>query len=243
MNKIIHQFQLQVIYSIVFLLTGLSLNAQKDTTVNQFGVRVIGSRQQLEKNILGDPAKALVDIKERIPGIVVDLRYAGTRNFMHQQLYPSVSTTYLRKPVADALALAQKELNKKGLGLKIFDAYRPYSISKKIWDLVKDERYAASPKKGSRHNRGIAVDLTLINLTSNEELNMGTDFDNFSDSAHHAFTRLPATVLQNRRLLRSTMQKYGFEAQTTEWWHYSIHHLKYFEVLDISFTDLAKINH
>ena len=161
---------------------------------------------------------------------------------MHQAVYPPVSTTYLRQPVADALAMAANELNKKGLGLKIFDAYRPYSVTQKIWDLVKDARYAAEPKKGSRHNRGIAVDLTLINLATQEELDMGTGFDNFSDTAHHAFTRLPKAVLQNRKMLRSIMQKYGFEAQSTEWWHYSIHKLKYFEILDISFSELDKNN-
>lgn len=233
---------MQVIYSVVFLFTAMPVYAQKAITPNPYHLQLISNTEQLQKTILITPAKAMINIKERIPGIVLDLRYAGNNNFMHQQVYPRVSTTFLRKPVADALALVQNDLTKKGLGLKIFDAYRPYGITQKIWSIVKDERYAASPKKGSRHNRGIAVDLTIINLATQQELNMGTDFDNFSDTAHHNFIKLPKQVLQNRRWLRSVMAKYGFEAQSTEWWHYSIHKLKYFEILDISFDELSHNN-
>ena len=108
-----------------------------------------------------------------------------------------------------ALALS-RDLKARGLGLKIFDAYRPYSVTEKMWRAVKDDRYAADPSKGSAHNRGIAVDLTLINLYTKRELSMGTGFDNFSDTAHGDFMGLPGKILQNRRLLEITMEKYGF---------------------------------
>jgi D-alanyl-D-alanine dipeptidase len=124
--------------------------------------------------------------------------------------------------------------------LKIFDAYRPYSVTVKFWELVKDERYVANPSKGSGHNRGIAVDLTVINLKTGKELNMGTGFDNFSDTAHHAFTKLPEEVLQNRLLLRSTMEKYGFKAFDTEWWHYYLANGERFGILDIGFKKMMK---
>ncbi len=125
-----------------------------------------------------------------------------------------------------------------GLGLKIFDAYRPYSVTEKMWLPVQDDRYAADPKKGSGHNRGVAVDLTLIYLATGEELNMGTGFDNFSDTAHHAFTNLPEDILQNRLLLKKNMEQYGFKALDTEWWHYSLPNAKDFELLDIDFKKL-----
>ncbi len=136
----------------------------------------------------------------------------------------------------------QNELKEKGLGLKIFDAYRPYSVTKIMWGKVKDDRYAADPKKGSGHNRGIAVDLTIIDLKTHEELNMGTGFDNFTDSAHHDFKNLPEAILQNRSILKSIMEKYGFKALGTEWWHYSLPNANDFELMDLPFKKLKQLN-
>ncbi len=180
----------------------------------------------------------MTDVKAQLPGIVLDLRYAGANNFTQQQLYPAITTTYLRKPAADSLKVILRELKKSGLGLKIFDAYRPYSVTEKMWETVPDDRYAADPKKGSGHNRGVAVDLTIINLTTKEELDMGTGFDNFSDTAHHAFTSLPEAVLQNRLLLKNIMELHGFKALDTEWWHYYLPNAKDYELLDIPFAEL-----
>ena len=225
----------------VFLAVPVFAKAQ-DTILNKYGLWVISSAQQLQKTIRKKPAKAMVDIKQFIPGLVLDLRYATKNNFMQQQLYPALNTTWLRKAAADSLAIVQKELKQKGLGLKIFDAYRPYSVTEKMWEPVKDDRYAADPKKGSGHNRGIAVDLTLINLTTKEEFNMGTGFDNFTDTAHHAFTNLPEEVLQNRLFLKAIMEKHGFKALDTEWWHYYLPNTSDYELLDVPFKELRKLN-
>ena len=241
MNKIIHRFQLLLIYGVVFLTSPAQSNAQ-DTVLNKFGLWVITDMQQLQKNIQANPAKAMANLKTVIPGIVLDLRYASVNNFMHQQLYPALTTTWLRKPAADSLAFIQKELNQLGLGLKIFDAYRPYSVTQKMWEPIKDDRYVANPKKGSGHNRGIAVDLTLISLSTKQELDMGTGFDNFSDTAHHAFTGLPEKILSNRSLLKTIMEKHGFKAFDTEWWHYSLPNANEFELMDLRFKDLGKLN-
>ncbi|MBK5271832.1 MAG: M15 family metallopeptidase, partial [Bacteroidia bacterium] len=148
--------------------------------------------------------------------------------------------TFLRQPVVAALQKVQQELNEKGLGLKIFDAYRPYSVTRKFWELVHDERFVANPSKGSGHNRGIAVDLTIINLKTGEELNMGTGFDNFTDTAHQEFTDLPEEILQNRRLLITNMEKYGFYPLITEWWHFFLKDGEKYEVLDIDFKKLKQ---
>jgi len=184
----------------------------------------------------------MVDLKSAIPSLVMDLRYAGINNFMKERLYPPITTTWLRKTAVDSLAKVQKQLLKMGLGLKIFDAYRPYSVTEKMWEPVQDDRYAADPKKGSGHNRGIAVDLTIINLKNGSELNMGTGFDNFTDSAHHAFTNLPEEVLQNRLLLKKIMEEHGFKALDTEWWHYFLPDTSSYELMDISFKALEKKN-
>ena len=234
MNKIIHSIQLSLIYSVVFLLTPLVAVAQ-DSTLNKYGLWVISKAKQLQKTVLQNPAKQMLDIKNNIPDLVLDLRYAGTNNFMHKKLYPAITTTYLRRPAADSLKVIQQQLNQSGFGLKIFDAYRPYAVTEKMWEPVQDDRYAADPKKGSGHNRGVAVDLTIINLTTKEELDMGTGFDNFSDTAHHAFNNLPEEILQNRLLLKTAMEQHGFKALDTEWWHYSLPNAKDFELLNIPF--------
>ncbi|HYE55097.1 MAG TPA: M15 family metallopeptidase, partial [Chitinophagaceae bacterium] len=128
----------------------------------------------------------------------------------------------------------------QGYGLKIWDAYRPYSVTEKFWEMVKDERYVANPAKGSGHNRGLAVDLTIINLATGKELDMGTGFDNFTDTAHHTFTQLSPTVLENRKLLRQTMESCGFTAFESEWWHYFLPNPGHYTILDIPFKKLGK---
>ena len=107
-----------------------------------------------------------------------------------------------------------------------------------MWDLIKDERYVANPSKGSGHNRGLSVDLTIITLNTGQELDMGTGFDHFSDTAHQDFTSLAGQVLKNRKLLKETMEKYGFKALSTEWWHYSWTNDRNYAVLDIDFKKL-----
>jgi D-alanyl-D-alanine dipeptidase len=237
--KITHRFQLIVICCAVFLSTVRKAAAQ-DTIVNKYGLWVLHTVTELNYTTLYAAGKKMVNLKQNIPRVLLDLRYAGTNNFMHEKLYPAISTTWLRKQAADSLFKIQQQLNKQGLGIKIFDAYRPYSVTEKMWEPVKDDRYAADPKKGSGHNRGIAVDLTLIDLQTGKELDMGTGFDNFTDSAHHAYTNLPVTVLQNRLLLKKVMEQFGFKALDTEWWHYSLPNSSNFELLDIDFKALQK---
>ncbi len=227
--------------TVVFLLSFNTANAQ-DTVLNKYGLWVIDDIHQLSKTVKLNPAKAMVDLKIKIPTILFDLRYAGLDNFMQEKLYPSITTSYLRSSAADSLSLVQNKLNDMGLGLKIFDAYRPYSITEKMWEPVKDDRYAADPKKGSGHNRGIAIDLTIINLTTLKEFDMGTEFDNFSDTAHHTFTALKEEVLQNRKLLKSLMEKFGFKALDTEWWHYYLPNTQKYELLDLEFKQLETLN-
>ena len=213
----------------------------QDTVLNKYGLWVIKDAKTLTSTAMSDSNKRMVDIRSYLPSVILDLRYASANNFMHKKLYPATNTTYVRLPAAKALQQVQTELNKIGVGLKIFDAYRPYSVTEKMWAPVKDERYVADPAKGSGHNRGAAVDLTLINVKTNHELDMGTGFDNFSDTAHHAFTSLPKEILQNRTLLKNTMEKNGFKSFDTEWWHYSLPNVKDFELLDIPFKKLKKL--
>ncbi|MCC7401850.1 MAG: M15 family metallopeptidase [Chitinophagaceae bacterium] len=241
MNNLMNRYNLQRIFFFIFLsVPALISLPQKQSP---YELQVTRKPGEYRKQIKLDPDKKMVELRSLIPNLDYDLRYATANNFMHRFMYPSKTAyTFLRKPAAQDLQLVQKELNAKGLGLKIFDAYRPYSVTVKFWELVHDERYVANPAKGSGHNKGIAVDLTIINMKTGEELNMGTGFDNFTDSAHHTFTGLTEAVLQNRVLLKTTMEKYGFKALETEWWHYYLSDGEKYEVLDFEFKKLKRIN-
>lgn len=199
-------------------------------------LRVINTVEAYRLLTQQDSLQQMVEVKSVIPSIVYDLRYATKNNFTGEQLYKDGHETFLRLPAVRALQLVQKELQTAGYGLKIWDAYRPYSVTKKMWELIGDERYVANPAKGSGHNRGLALDITL--LKEGKEVSMGTGFDHFSDTAHHAFTGLPADVMQHRQLLRTTMEKYGFKALDTEWWHFSFPNDRQYEILNIPFENL-----
>ena len=234
------QFQLAGICFVVFLLRITTATAQ-NSRLNKYGLKVISTTEEFKNSIAENPSKAMADLKKQIKGLVVDLRYAGANNFMNQRLYPSEARAWLRKAAADSLALVQKERKEKGWGIKIFDAYRPWSITDLMWQKVKDDRYAADPRKGSNHNRGVAVDLTIVDLKTGKELDMGTGFDNFSDTAHHVFRQLSSEVLFHRTTLKTIMEKHGFKALYTEWWHYSLVGAGEYELLDIGFGELKRI--
>ena len=164
--------------------------------------------------------------------IVMDVRYATTNNFTGKVLYPT-DKVYIRKIVGVALSKVQDELLEKyNYRIKIFDGYRPLSVQKKMWEIMPDNRYVANPAKGSRHNRGAAVDVTIIDSTGTQ-LAMGTEYDNFTEKAHYAYKDFPKEVLHNRKLLRETMIKYGFHPITTEWWHFDFNGWNKFSILDV----------
>ncbi len=178
----------------------------------------------------------LVDITTVIPDIVLDIRYATANNFTGQVLYPRAAA-YLRKKVADKLAEVQTELKKQGLGLKIYDGYRSHSIQKKLWEIVPDERYVADPAKGSRHNRGAAVDLTIIDSTG-QEIMMPTGYDDFTEKAHRDYMELPQEAIKNRAFLEELMAKHGFSGLPTEWWHFDADGWEQYPILDLRLDEL-----
>lgn len=200
---------------------------------------ILKRTKKYKQLVAKDSLQRMLELKSVVAGIRYDLRYATTENFTRIRLYPNGDSTYMRLLPALALASIQEEIKKEGLGLKIFDAYRPFQVTVRMWELIKDERYVANPAKGSGHNRGLAVDLTLINLVTGEELDMGTGFDNFSDTAHHSFKNLPPLVIQNREKLKGLMEKAGFTALPTEWWHYYWPNNRKYDVMDLSFSQFA----
>lgn len=149
-----------------------------------------------------------------------DLKYATENNFLNEKVY-DCDDCLLRGATIKQLIKANTEFKKLGYTIKFFDCYRPLSIQKKMWTMYPDKRYVANPSKGSNHNRGTAVDITLVDNLG-DELAMGTDFDHFGKEAHHAYQNLPKDVLENRKLLKSVMEANGFWSITSEWWHYNL---------------------
>jgi D-alanyl-D-alanine dipeptidase len=178
----------------------------------------------------------LVDVQQTVPGIVLDIRYATTNNFTGQQLYP-FSKCYLRRASAEKLRAAQAELATMGYGLKIFDGYRPLSVQWKMWEVYPQPGYVADPRKGSRHNRGAAVDVTLIKLSDGTELPMPTPYDDFTEKAHRKFKDLPAEVIRNRELLEQVLTKNGFVGLHTEWWHFDDKDWREYPIMDVAIPD------
>jgi D-alanyl-D-alanine dipeptidase len=173
--------------------------------------------------IIADPQYGLlnaplVNLASLNAGFVIEARYATTDNITGQRLYPA-NELYLARDAADRLVRVQRKLQAEGLGLKVFDAYRPLSVQRKLWEKMPDERYVANPAKGSRHNRGYAVDVTLVGRDG-QELPLPTAFDEFSEKAHLDYQDLPAEVLRNRARLQEAMKSEQFEPLATEWWHF-----------------------
>ncbi|CAM3558859.1 M15 family metallopeptidase [Flavobacterium gelidilacus] len=168
---------------------------------------------------------SFVNIQTLSTDFVLDLKYATTDNFLHQKVY-DCPECFLRISTAKALVKANQELIKKGFRIKLYDCYRPLDVQKKMWKILPGTNYVANPKKGSKHNRGAAVDLTLVDLFGNE-LDMGTKFDFFGPEAHHTYTKHSKEVLQNRKLLKETLAKYNFKSIYNEWWHYEFRPERY----------------
>jgi D-alanyl-D-alanine dipeptidase len=157
---------------------------------------------------------------------VLDLRYATTNNFVKEKMY-ECGRCYLRTEVAQAAVQVHQDLKKQGYGgLKMYDCYRPRSVQYQLWKKVPNPQYVADPRKGSMHNRGSAIDLTIVDKNG-KELDMGTEYDFFGEEAHYDYTKHSAEVLKNRRLFRAAMEKRGFNGIRTEWWHFSYAKKKY----------------
>lgn len=161
-----------------------------------------------------------VRIRDYIPDIVVDLKYATEDNFTGQVIY-EFTEPYLRYGTVKKLMAVQEALKSQGLGLKIWDGFRPVSAQFKLWDVCPDPTYVANPNVGfSSHSRGNTVDITLVDATG-AELVMPTGFDDFSALADRDYADCTAEAANNARLLEKLMEENGFKPYFGEWWHYA----------------------
>lgn len=204
---------------------------------NPYGLDLVNTYEAYEALVASDPDMELVDLEEVIPGINLDIRYATENNFTGKVMYPAAKA-YLRAPVAKAISDIQAELAQQNIALKIYDAYRPYAVTLYFWEVQHDTCFVAAPWRGSPHNKGYAVDVSLINLETGEELQMPTGFDSFTDAAAPSYMDLPEEAIANRQILMDVMTKHDFTINEDEWWHYNYKDRAKYPVMDISFAEL-----
>jgi D-alanyl-D-alanine dipeptidase len=185
------------------------------------------------------PRTRLAELVDVVPDLVLDIRYATTNNFTGQVVYPS-ARCFLVEEAACALRGVQEELEQQGYRLKVFDGYRPLAVQWIFWEILPDPAFVADPRAGSKHNRGYAVDLTLIDLDGND-VAMPTEFDDFTERAGQDYMDLPAEALEHRAILRAAMEHAGFAIFPTEWWHYDYQGWEDQPILDIPFDEIPEI--
>jgi zinc D-Ala-D-Ala dipeptidase len=190
-----------------------------------------GHSDKIERNVAFNKVEILsninqvndttfVDLKLYSADFVYDMKYATANNFLKTKVY-DCGVCLLRLKIVKALIAANSEFIKKGYRIKLFDCYRPLDVQKKMWEIVSNPNFVADPKRGSIHNRGGAIDISLVDKEGNE-LEMGTDFDFFGEQASHNYVKFSKKILKNRKLLKETMVKNGFDIFESEWWHYNL---------------------
>jgi D-alanyl-D-alanine dipeptidase len=183
----------------------------------------------------------LVEIVKLDPSIRLDVRYATANNFTGRPVYRE-ARAFLQRPAAEALVRVSRSLAPKGYGLLVFDGYRPWSVTKLFWDITpqdkRDRGFVANPAKGSKHNRGAAVDLSLYELSTGREVAMPSPYDEFSDRADPDYAGGSAEERERRDLLRAEMEKEGFSVDPGEWWHYNYQGWESYPILDIPFGEI-----
>jgi zinc D-Ala-D-Ala dipeptidase len=217
MRKLILRFTLPVLYLI--LVSGLS--AQN------------APPQEHDKR-----EARLVELVTLDSTIKLDIRYATDNNFVGRAVYPE-ARAFLQKPAAKAVASVHKKLRKKGLGLVIFDGYRPWAITKLFWEVVPEDKrkFVADPAKGSKHNRGCAVDLSIFDLKTGEPIDMPSGYDEFTERASPDYPGGTAEQRANRDMLRKLMEDEGFTVNPNEWWHFDYKNWQDYAIYDISFGE------
>lgn len=181
----------------------------------------------------------LVELVKSDSTIRLDIRYATTNNFMKQRMYTE-ARAFLQRPAAEALMRANRTLHAKGFGILAFDGYRPWSVTKKFWDATppSKRKFVANPRKGSRHNRGCAVDCSLYNLETGKEVPMPSPYDDFTEKAAPDYTGGTQEEQRDRHILRAALEAEGFTVNPGEWWHFDYRDWTKYRVLDVPFESI-----
>lgn len=183
----------------------------------------------------------LIELVKLNPTIRLDIRYATTNNFLGRAVYRE-ARAFLQRPAAEALLRVHCALKGQGYGLMIFDGYRPWSVTKEFWDATPADKkhFVADPAKGSRHNRGCAVDLTLYDLKTGKRIEMPSDYDEMTERSHVNYSGGTEEQRRARDLLRSAMEVEGFTVYESEWWHYDYKDWQQYPILNLGFAELSR---
>lgn len=183
----------------------------------------------------------LIELTKLDNTIKLDIRYATANNFVGKPVYPE-ARAFLQKPTAEAVVRVHKWLNKKDLGIVIYDGYRPWSITKLFWEVVKPEqrKFVADPAKGSKHNRGCAVDLGVVDLKTGKAIPMPSGYDEFTERASPDYAGGTDEERQNRDMLRQLMEANDFTVNPNEWWHFDCKGWEKYAIYDLSFEELSR---
>lgn len=186
----------------------------------------------------------LVELVKLDPTLRLDIRYATADNFTGRAVYTE-ARAFLQRPAAEALARASRALRKQGFGLVVFDGYRPWHVTKLFWDLTPADKkqFVADPARGSRHNRGCAVDLTLFDLRTGRQVSMPGEYDEMTERSHVNYAGGTAEQRRLRDLLRAAMEAEGFTGYEPEWWHFDYKDWRLYPILDLSFLQLRNKPH
>ena len=184
----------------------------------------------------------LIELTKLSKTIKLDIAYATANNFVGRAVYPE-ARAFLQRPAAEALVRVHKLLKKEGLGIVIFDGYRPWAITKLFWDVVPEDKrkYVADPAKGSKHNRGCAVDLSIYDLKTGKLIAMPSGFDEFTERASPDYKGGTVEERSNRDKLRRMMEAEGFTVNANEWWHFDYNGWEQYAIYDIAFSDIRNV--
>ncbi len=185
-----------------------------------------------------DAGTALLEVSARIPDAVVDLRYATRDNFMGQAVYPPEARCLLLEPSLQKLEVAAATLRARGFRLRLYDCYRPRSVQWQLWKVFPRPGFVADPRKGSNHNRGGAVDLSLVTLDGGP-VEMPTPYDTFTPAAHQGFDGGTPASRAHREVLKAAMTGAGFTTNPMEWWHYDLPDARRYPLRDEPFSPAA----
>lgn len=176
--------------------------------------------------------------------IKLDIRYATDDNFTGRKVYPE-ARAFLQRPAAEAVVRVHRSLSGQGLGLAIFDGYRPWSITKLFWEVVREDqrKFVANPERGSKHNRGCAVDLSIFEIESGKLVPMPSGYDEFTERASPEYAGGTDEERRNRDLLRTLMEAEGFMVNPNEWWHFDFKDWESYAIQDIAFSEISESNH
>ncbi|CAN5345007.1 N/A [soil metagenome] len=184
----------------------------------------------------------LIELKKLDKSIKLDIKYATADNFVGRAVYPA-ARAFLQRPAAEAVVRVHHWLARQGLGIVIYDGYRPWSITKLFWDVVREDqkKFVADPAKGSKHNRGCAVDLGIYDLKTGKAVPMPSAFDEFTERASPSYFGGTDEERTNRDKLRQLMEANGFTVNPNEWWHFDLIGWEQYAIYDIPFTEIGKI--